>query len=439
MSIARRLWLQTLTTLVLLVAVLAVLLATIRESDAAARSRQVAYGGIFAIETVLSTLKDAETAQRGYLLTGRPSYLGPLESASHALPREIAALREDSVHDPQLRPDVERLSGIVDAKLAELRQVIAALRSGGFGDALKIVNTDRGQALMEQARAMANEMEETLRVQVAQRDREVREAYVRLLAILALGGLSVACASVFINIWIVSSIRRQQEAVLSGVQRVAGGDLSGDMSAVGGGEFGRVAAAFNGMVEDLRGERLRREAAEKALARSNAALRTQADGLTRKNHAAEMLSRLAARLTGCDDEAEVAEVIGELAPLIVRSGAGALYTRAAADPTTPCERWRSGPSPPARRPRSQPSDCWGVRDGRPHVVHWTDSDATCRHVDRGAGCACRCLPIVAQDQTVGLLYLEERDMALALPLDGCQRAGREHRNHPGATFGCART
>jgi diguanylate cyclase (GGDEF)-like protein len=50
------------------------------------------------------------------------------------------------------------------------------------------------------------------------------------------------------------------------------------------------------------------------------------------------------------------------------------------------------------------------------VIHWPEGDTTCGHVDRGAGCACRCLPIMAQDQTVGLLYLEERNMAVALPL-----------------------
>ena len=415
MSISRRLWLVTLATLLLLGTVVAALLGAIRESDSTGQARHLAYRRIDEIQAVLSDVKDAETAQRGYVLSGRDLYLKPFQAADQALPGEVARLRAGSAADPELRDDVDRLSEIVSLKMAELHQVIAARRDAGFAAALKIVETDRGEALMEQAREVVSQIQGRLNVEVEQRDHAMRLAYARLLAILIVGSLLIAVASVVTNIWVISSIRRQQEAFLGGVRRVAGGDLSGDISAVGGGEFDRLAGAFNGMVADLRAERLRRESAEKALARSNTALKSQADGLTRKNHAAEMLSRLAARLTACEDEAEVAEVIGDLAPLIVRSGAGALYTRGGPDEALQkVAEW----SEPASAPTEiDPLDCWGVRDGRPHVVHWTDSEAACRHIDPAAGCACRCLPILAQDQTVGLLYLEERDMALALPLD----------------------
>jgi diguanylate cyclase (GGDEF)-like protein len=415
MSIARRLWLKTLSTLALLGVVLATLLATAHGSDSAAQARHIIYRRITAIDTILSDLKDAETGQRGYVLTGADPYLAPFLAASRTLPAEIEQLRTGSADDPELQADVGRLSAIVTAKLEELRKAIVARRSDGFAAALQIVQTNRGKTLMDQARVLANAMEARLRIQVQERDRQIRQTNSVLLMVLILGGLVIACTSVFIDTWVISSIRRQQEALLNGVRRVAGGDLTSDVSAVGGGEFDRLAAAFNGMMADLRAERLRRESAEKALARSNAALKTQADGLTRKSHAAEMLSRLAGRLTACENETEVAEVIGELAPLIVRSGAGALYTRGGSDESLrKVAEWSEPASAPAE---IEASDCWGIRNGRPHVVHWTDSDSACRHVDPAAGCACRCLPIMAQDQTVGLLYLEERDMALALPLD----------------------
>ena len=415
MSISRRLWLTTLTTLVLLGVVLVTLLSAVRGSDSAARARHATYRRISAIESVLSDLKDAETGQRGYVLTGADTYLAPFQHASAALPNEIEQLRISSADDPPLQADVTRMSSIVTDKLAELREVIAARRSRGFDAALGIIDTDRGKALMEKARSLADGMEARLRVQVQQRDRQIRQTYTLVLAVLIFGGLLIACTSVFINTWVVSSVRRQQEAFLSGVRRVAEGDLTADISAVGGVEFTRLAEAFNQMVADLRAERLRRESAETALARSNAALKTQADGLTRKSDAAGTLSRLAARLTGCDDEAEVAEVIRDLAPLIVRSGAGALYTRSGAEVALrKVAEWSEPASAPAE---IQPSECWGVRHGRPHVVHWTDTETACAHVDQAAGCACRCLPIMAQAQLVGLLYLEERDMALALPLD----------------------
>jgi diguanylate cyclase (GGDEF)-like protein len=415
MSISRRLWLKTFATLLVLAGVFALLHAAIRQSDAATQSRHETTRRITRIRSILSDLTDAETGQRGYVLTGRDSYLQPFLVASRTLPGRIARLKAQSADDPSFRQDIERLSAIAAAKLVELREAIAARRAGGLAAALRIIETGRGEALMEQARALAGAMEATLHVEAERRDQDMQRAYSRLLAMLALGGITIAFTSIFVDRWVVWSIARQQEPLLKGVRRIAGGDLATDIATSDAGEFGQLAAAFNDMMADLRAERRRREAAESALASSNAALKTHADGLTRRNHAADMLSRLAARLTGCADEAELANVIGQFAPLIVPSGAGALYTRGRSDESLrKVTEWSEPASAPAE---IQPWECRGVRAGRPHVIHWPEADTTCDHVDRSAGCACRCLPIMAQGETVGLLYLEERDMTLALPLE----------------------
>jgi diguanylate cyclase (GGDEF)-like protein len=414
MSISRRLWLKTLATLLVLGAVFALLLAAIHQSDAITEARRTANRRINDIESVLSDLKDAETSQRGYVLTGRERYLKPFQLGTQALPGQIARLRRESADDPRFRQDVDKLSWIATAKLAELQEVIDARRAGDAAAAFRIIDTDRGEALMEDARTLVSRMEGTLQVQAEQGDQNVRHAYSRLLEMLAAGAVMIASVSIIIDRWVVASVARQQDALLLGVRRVAEGDLATDVSAPDRGEFGRLAAAFNGMMADLRAERLRRETAEKALAGSNAALKVYADGLTRKNHSVEMLSRLAARLTGCDDEEELADVIRRFAPLIAPSGAGVLYTRSGPDePLRKVAEWSEPASAPVQ---IDPSECWGMRHGLPHVVDGRDPDVACCHVDTCAGGAHRCLPLFAQGQIVGLLYLEERDAARALPL-----------------------
>ena len=52
------------------------------------------------LETVLSTLKDAETGERGYLLTGEASYLEPYREAVDRLPGQIADLRQLTLDNP---------------------------------------------------------------------------------------------------------------------------------------------------------------------------------------------------------------------------------------------------------------------------------------------------------------------------------------------------
>ena len=62
---------------------------TLRESDTAVRHT---HSVLIALDELLSTAQDAETGQRGYLLTGTQAYLEPYNSAVAAL-----AARMDSV------------------------------------------------------------------------------------------------------------------------------------------------------------------------------------------------------------------------------------------------------------------------------------------------------------------------------------------------------
>ena len=89
------------------------------------------------LETVLSTLKDAETGQRGYLLTGEPAYLEPYRDAVDRLPRQIADLRQVTLDNPAQTVRVLRLDQLASEQLAILRR----------GLDLFTLEPDRGRAL----------------------------------------------------------------------------------------------------------------------------------------------------------------------------------------------------------------------------------------------------------------------------------------------------
>ena len=61
------------------------------------------------IQVLLSTLKDAETGQRGYLLTGREDYLAPFLDAKNVLPAQFASLAALVANDPAQRVRLETL------------------------------------------------------------------------------------------------------------------------------------------------------------------------------------------------------------------------------------------------------------------------------------------------------------------------------------------
>jgi len=103
------------------------------------------------IESLLSDLKDAETGQRGYLLTGRDSYLEPYSTAVSAIPGQLDGLRQLTV-DPGQQGRIDSLRPLIAAKLAELKETIDLRRTGAGREALQVVSSDRGQQTMDQIR-----------------------------------------------------------------------------------------------------------------------------------------------------------------------------------------------------------------------------------------------------------------------------------------------
>src|ERR1700734_3263590 len=77
-----------------------------------------------ALEDVLSTVKDAETGQRGYLLTGKDSYLDPYNAAVREVGPRLDTLQRLTIDNPAQQDRLGSLKQRIGAKLAELKQTI---------------------------------------------------------------------------------------------------------------------------------------------------------------------------------------------------------------------------------------------------------------------------------------------------------------------------
>jgi PAS domain S-box-containing protein len=114
------------------------------------------------LKNCASNLKDAETGQRGFLLTGDARYLLPYTHALAEIERNFSALQE-RVADGRLRPDdLARLRTLTAAKLDELGQTIALKQKNQGEAALSIVRTDVGRSAMEAIAAHVDAMITTL-------------------------------------------------------------------------------------------------------------------------------------------------------------------------------------------------------------------------------------------------------------------------------------
>jgi PAS domain S-box-containing protein len=118
------------------------------------RSRAVAD----ATDRLLSFLVDAETAQRGFLLTNNQEYLLPYRHSVDSVPRALARLRaavDSAPSNPATRLAVDSLGYFTNASMAEISQTIDLHRTRGADAALALVKTNRGREAMRGARRIA--------------------------------------------------------------------------------------------------------------------------------------------------------------------------------------------------------------------------------------------------------------------------------------------
>jgi signal transduction histidine kinase/DNA-binding response OmpR family regulator/CHASE3 domain sensor protein len=182
---------------------------------------------IATLDQLLSGAQDAETGQRGFLLTGNEDYLQPYNAALVAIPSridEIAALTADN---PVQQARMPVLKQHIAAKLAELAETVALRRTPGLDAALAVVNTNRGKDEMDAIRAVLAAMGQEEAMLRQQRLREMQAAYQEALTSGILSGL----AGIFLTLVVGALIRRamlirqRQDWLRSGQAELAGAML----------------------------------------------------------------------------------------------------------------------------------------------------------------------------------------------------------------------
>jgi CHASE3 domain sensor protein len=140
------------TTLVLLLCGIVSYLA-LRASAAAIGQVADTEDTLLSLERVLSVVRDAETGQRGFLLTENASYLEPYYAAIAALSERMATLRSKLAGEPTATRQLDELQRLIKAKTDELTKTIEFEQAGNRAAAIALVMSDQGKNLMDSIRA----------------------------------------------------------------------------------------------------------------------------------------------------------------------------------------------------------------------------------------------------------------------------------------------
>lgn len=165
-----------------------------------------AYTVMDSLDNILSLVKDAETGQRGFLITGDESYLQPYHAVRTRISAELSRMREFAMNSAVHKEYLPLVEAQVASKLAELEETIALRRESGFEAARAVVVTDRGKQTMDGLRDNLSSMaREEARV------RDLRIADMETAHRVALGsGIVTACLGIALSAAVMALIRRAQ-------------------------------------------------------------------------------------------------------------------------------------------------------------------------------------------------------------------------------------
>jgi signal transduction histidine kinase len=126
-----------------------------RRLEAANRTMATSLETQSTLHEILALIVDAETSQRGYVLTGQPEYLDPYRAALPRIDDRFSRLRELVARQstPDQADRVNRFNQLIGKKLAELEATLALYEKGGRDAAFELISTGIGQRTMDQIRA----------------------------------------------------------------------------------------------------------------------------------------------------------------------------------------------------------------------------------------------------------------------------------------------
>ena len=327
----------------------------IADANQVAHTRQV----IAHIDAYEVRLREAEAAQRGYLLTGNVDYLAEYRANRQQLAPLLDELARLVADNPEQQRRVGHLRRLGDQRLGQIdrnlqryhQEGLAAAQSAIGDEVLKLSGSIRGQArqLLEQEQLLLRE-----------RDRSSRHS-ANLLRVLAVLGIPFGILV--------------------------------------------VGLVYQRLVREIR----RRSRAERDNTEANARLVASVEQLEHHVDGLAELNRYGSLLLSCGSADEAVELTARLLVRLLPDSGGTLYRmRASADYAEAQAHW--GVHAASGAQLVLPSQCWALRRGRSNFCGPQQPGPRCAHVaeDVDAGVSTACVPLAAQGTQLGFIYISTR-------------------------------
>ncbi len=207
------------------------------------------------LRLVLATLRDAESGQRGYLITGEDPYLEPYTTARQQMDQLLQQLEGLVADDADQLAKVKSADTMIQEKFAEMQSTIDVRRdpAKGFEPARQIVLSDKGRQLMLDIHAQIGAIEDLQTAQLRQRAEESQNVADETRATIVLVTLCATLVLAIVGTIITRDIAGPLNRITSVAERITRGDLSDNVANNGRyDEVGVLERSFSKMSTSLR-------------------------------------------------------------------------------------------------------------------------------------------------------------------------------------------
>lgn len=350
-----------------------------------------------------ASLSRAESAVRGFVITGADEYVAIYEPSRLTVFAALDGLRDVTRGDGPQAERVERLGALVADKMRYLTDKVNVRRELGQEQAVTMLSSRRGKELMDAAVLVLDEIVLAEEARLGAHRVDARKAG-RIALVIGAVAVAVVLTVLILSTFLVArAVARPVRALVGGIEHVARGDYAVRLGMTTNTELDAVGAALDHLAGRLTDARAVADAAEAELRRTNEMLVERTRSVETRERTIALLARTSERLHGCTTEAEIGHVAERaVAAIVPELGGGLFLFNNSRDAVIEVARWRVGwPADLAIGPGA----CWALRRGQVHAVGAQDGDVRCTHFADDAPDWSLCTPLVAQGDVLGLLVL----------------------------------
>ena len=353
-------------------------------------------------EAALGDLREAESGQRGFVITRNAAYARSFTDRIDSAASHIAKVVRLTDDNPRQYARAREIAMLMAKRAAFLQQPLNLARHDDFAGAAAAIAHGHGREFMDSIGMRTTAFLDDERALQASREQaaELRLRNSKRLAII--GAIAVALFVIGSFALLIRGIRRSLGTMVAAMTTLGSGARETRIDAAKRSkEFTRLALGYNTMADRLQNAVADQAASERQLQIVNAELQRNTETLSERGHVIELLGGMAHRMQAARTDDELAQIIRVFVPRVLPDVPGALYAHNnSRNCLVPVASWGDIAVSPDGFP---PEKCWALRRGQSHCVTRPGCDIVCGHVS--ADEIYHCEPLLAGGEVIGVLYL----------------------------------